>query len=101
MSEVDALPCRTYIPQAPLSDFIAYFWSYERAAQPSVKERALPTGTLELVINLRDDRLRVVDRQHRDDGNREHWGHFPKYLVLRRGYSKSSRHPLVRRTRGQ
>lgn len=45
---------RTYIPQPPLSDLVEMFWLYEGFAQPA-KERALPTGTVELVINLRND----------------------------------------------
>ncbi|MCI0691871.1 hypothetical protein L0337_07665 [candidate division KSB1 bacterium] len=55
----------TYIPQPPLSDFVEVFWLYEGFTQP-VKERALPTGTVELVINLRDDRLQVFDRRNAD-----------------------------------
>jgi AraC-like DNA-binding protein len=54
---------RTYIPQPPLSDFVELFWLYEGLTQPA-KERALPTGTVELVINLREDRLQVLDRQN-------------------------------------
>ncbi len=56
---------RTYIPRPPLSDFVEVFWLYEGFTQPA-KERALPTGTVELVISLRDDRLRVFDRSNKD-----------------------------------
>lgn len=56
---------RTYIPHPPLSDFVEVFWLYEGFTQP-VKERALPTGTVELVISLRDDRLQVFDRRNTD-----------------------------------
>jgi methylphosphotriester-DNA--protein-cysteine methyltransferase len=54
---------RTYIPQSPLSDFVNLFWFYEGYDPPHVKERVLPTGTMELVIDLRNDELRVYDRQ--------------------------------------
>jgi AraC-like DNA-binding protein len=54
---------RTHIPRPPLSDFVEMFWLYEGFTQP-VKERALPTGTVELVISLRDDRLQVFDRRN-------------------------------------
>jgi AraC-like DNA-binding protein len=54
---------RTYIPPPPLSEFVALFWLYDGFAAPHAKERVLPTGTMELVINLRDDTLRVYDRQ--------------------------------------
>jgi AraC-like DNA-binding protein len=53
----------TYIPRPPLSKFIACFWLAERAAQPRVRERALPTGTIELVFSLRDDEMRIFDRR--------------------------------------
>lgn len=70
---------RTYIPKPPLSDFVECFWllapsrfhnnlrkrSGEDFAQPA-KERALPTGTVELVISLSEDKLRVFDRQNTD-----------------------------------
>ncbi len=52
---------RTYIPQPPLADFIELFWLYEGHDVPHAKERLLPTGTVELIINLRDDMLRVYD----------------------------------------
>jgi AraC-like DNA-binding protein len=55
---------RTYIPPPPLSEFVALFWLYEGFAASHAKERVLPTGTMELVINLRDDTLRVYDRHN-------------------------------------
>jgi len=39
------------------------FWSEEGYDPPHAKERALPTGTVELIINLLDDEMRVYDRQ--------------------------------------
>lgn len=54
---------RAHIPQPPLSDFVALFWLYDGYDQPHSKERCLPTGTVELVINLLDETLRVYDRQ--------------------------------------
>ena len=55
---------RTYIPQPPLANFVDSFWLYEGYYQPHTKERRLPDGSMELVINLRDDTLRVYDRQN-------------------------------------
>ncbi|MEW6734367.1 MAG: helix-turn-helix domain-containing protein [Acidobacteriota bacterium] len=53
----------TYIPKPPLSDFVELFWLYE-GYQPSHKlERILPTGTMELVINLREDQLKIYDQE--------------------------------------
>ena len=40
------------------------FWLYEGFVAPHAKERMLPTGTMELVINLREDTLRVYDRHN-------------------------------------
>ena len=54
--------CRYYIPAAPLSDFIEDFWLYNDYRPAHLKERILPSGTTELVINLRDNELRVYDR---------------------------------------
>jgi AraC-like DNA-binding protein len=45
----------TYIPRPPLSDFVEMFWLYEGYSQPHARERLLPTGTIELVIDLRED----------------------------------------------
>jgi AraC-like DNA-binding protein len=50
-----------YVPGPTLSDFVELFWLYEGNAPPHAKERVLPTGTVELVVNLRDGPLRVYD----------------------------------------
>ncbi|HEY7112220.1 MAG TPA: DUF6597 domain-containing transcriptional factor, partial [Thermoanaerobaculia bacterium] len=48
-------------PAPPLSDFVALLWLYETDRPSHEKERALPTGTAELVINLREDETRLYD----------------------------------------
>ncbi len=55
-----------YTPGSPLSDFVDKFWSEEGYAPSHARERALPTGTTELIFNLLDDELRVFDRQDQD-----------------------------------
>jgi len=55
----------TYIPKPPLADFVEMFWLLEGHTQ-AAKERALPTATVELIIDLRENSLRVFDRQHPD-----------------------------------
>ena len=50
---------RSYKPSPPLSDFIENFWLYQRYESPHFKERIFPSGTFELVFNLRDDELRI------------------------------------------
>ena len=50
-----------YKPRPPLSKFVDNFWLYEaREAEPEI-ERILPTGTLELAVNLRQNELRFYD----------------------------------------
>src|SRR5215831_10782661 len=50
---------RSYNPIAPLSDFIENIWVYRGFESPRLKERIFPSGTFELVFNLRDDELRI------------------------------------------
>lgn len=54
---------RQHIPAPPLGDFVDLFWLYEGYRQSHALEHCLPTGTTELVINLREDRVRIYDRQ--------------------------------------
>ena len=48
-------------PAPPLSDFVDLLWLYEGYDASHENERLLPDGTVELVINLREDRIRVYD----------------------------------------
>lgn len=41
-----------YVPKKPLSEFVGVFWYWRGHAVPYSKERILPMGTVELVINL-------------------------------------------------
>jgi AraC-like DNA-binding protein len=49
-----------HTPGAPLSAFVANLWSLSDAPLHS-KERIVPSGTLELVINLNEDEFRIYD----------------------------------------
>ncbi|NJR52192.1 MAG: helix-turn-helix transcriptional regulator [Leptolyngbyaceae cyanobacterium CSU_1_3] len=51
----------SFKPGPPLGDFIHNFWLYEDYVVPQLKDHILPSGTIELVINLRDDELRIYD----------------------------------------
>ena len=42
-----------HTPRPPLSDFIELLWLFEKPTPSHGTERVLPTGTVELVINLR------------------------------------------------
>jgi len=48
-------------PSPPLSGFVDVLWLYEGYDVPHEKERLLPDGSVELVINLAEDRIRVYD----------------------------------------
>jgi AraC-like DNA-binding protein len=54
---------RFHIPRPPLSRYATSFWLYEGQPPQHQRERLLPTGTTELVINLRADALHVAGRR--------------------------------------
>jgi AraC-like DNA-binding protein len=54
---------RAHIPARPLVDHVEYLWSLSDAP-PHQQERILPSGTLELVINLDEDEFRIYDPLH-------------------------------------
>src|SRR5687767_12895452 len=56
---------RSYSPARPLGDFIERLW-FCSDAPPHPRERILPSGTIELVVNLRDDEIRIYDPSHSD-----------------------------------
>src|SRR5438067_10906932 len=45
----------------PLSDFIERFCLYEGCSRAYAHERIFPTGSFELVFNLRNDELRIFE----------------------------------------
>jgi AraC-like DNA-binding protein len=49
-------------PGPPLEDFVHTFWHCSHAAAHP-RARILPCGTCELVVNLRDDEIRIYDSQ--------------------------------------
>jgi AraC-like DNA-binding protein len=49
-----------HVPGAPLGEFAEYLWLLSDAPGHAL-ERILPTGTLELVINLHEDQVRIHD----------------------------------------
>ena len=50
-------------PTELLADFVDNLWLYEGYQAEHVNERILPTGTMELVINLRENELRIYDAE--------------------------------------
>jgi AraC-like DNA-binding protein len=61
---------RVRVPSPPLSDFVALLWLYDGWSMPHAKERALPDGSVELVINLREDETRLYDAEDTDTARR-------------------------------
>ncbi len=61
---------RSYRPAAPLSDFIEHFWLYDGYSCAYTHERIFPTGTFELVFNLRSDELRIHEHNESVLGSR-------------------------------
>ena len=57
-------------PEPPLANFIDNFWLYEGYNPENKNPFILPTGTLELVINLRQDELRFYDAQRSENCSR-------------------------------
>lgn len=56
-----------YTPAFPLCDFVDSFWLYDDYRAKHSIERILPTGTIELVVNLRKDTLRIYDADRPDN----------------------------------
>jgi hypothetical protein len=57
----------THIPLPPLSNFVELFWFYDGYSPgPHSKERLMPEGSIELVINLKQDEARIYDRENLD-----------------------------------
>lgn len=54
-----------YQPRSPLLQFVEFFWMREGNNLSVVQTRLLPMGTMELVINLHEDRIPLFDRQSR------------------------------------
>ena len=59
-----------YKPKPPLSKFVDNFWLVEGYEAEHKNERILPTGTLELVINLRQNELRFYDAERPENRSR-------------------------------
>jgi AraC-like DNA-binding protein len=59
-----------YKPKPPLSKFVDNFWLYEGSEAERKTERILPTGTLELAINLRQNEQRFYDAERPENCSR-------------------------------
>lgn len=52
---------RYYHPGPPLADFVESLWLYDDFRPAHTVERHLPSGTVQVIFNLRDDTLRVFE----------------------------------------
>lgn len=57
---------RSFKPSIPLAHFVENFWLYDGYSSPHLKERILPSGTFEIVFNLREDELRIYNTPRPD-----------------------------------
>jgi AraC-like DNA-binding protein len=55
---------RKYKPGYPLSQLVDDLWIYDGYTARHQRERIVPSGTFEMVFNLRDDELRIYDPTH-------------------------------------
>ena len=53
---------RRHQPAAPLATYVDHFWFYQDLYPPHRRERVLPDGTFELIIDLRDEPRRTFNR---------------------------------------
>src|SRR5579863_10535429 len=57
-----------YVPGQPLSGLIACFWYWEGAPRTAAMDRLMPTGEASVIVNLRDDPLKVYDAEDLERG---------------------------------
>ena len=69
ISKIDTI-FNFYKPKPPLAKFIDNFWLYEGYETRPRTERILPTGTLELAINLRQNELGFYDADRPENRSR-------------------------------
>lgn len=62
-----------YKPAPPLDAFVKFIWSFEGHIPGRTRERALPTGAVDLVFTLRDEPIRVFEDET-DDRGEQHGG---------------------------
>src|SRR5262245_3811153 len=61
----------SHIPKPPLNEFVEIFWFYDGfPPRAHKKERLMPDGSVELIINLREDEARIYDRNNLRQVNR-------------------------------
>jgi AraC-like DNA-binding protein len=76
----------THLPRAPLDQFIELLWFHEDLNSPHRFERVLPEGSVELIINLRDQNRHIFDpvSYQAQQSYRRSWlsGPHSKFIVI-------------------
>ena len=49
------------VPASPLDSFIESIWVYQNDPRPHGLERIMPTGTAQLIVNLKEDQTRLYE----------------------------------------
>ena len=57
------MPLAHHKPGPPLDRFIEMLWLWEGVQRPHARERILPDGSMQIVINLLRDRIPLYDRE--------------------------------------
>jgi AraC-like DNA-binding protein len=63
---------RIYQPGPPLGGFVDCLWYFEGYVADHKRERALPTGTVEIVVSLRDEQMRIFENDADVHGRQFH-----------------------------
>lgn len=58
----------THLPAPPLSHFVEWFFFYDGYAPPHTKEKRLPDGAVERIINLREEPKVLFDGEKTETG---------------------------------
>lgn len=56
------MPLVRYTPRPPLDPFVETLWLWEGYTQPHARERILPDGSMQIIVNLAEDRIPLYDR---------------------------------------
>jgi len=52
---------RHRVPRPPLDSFVESIWVYQNDPRPNTLERILPTGAVQLIVNLKEDQTRLYN----------------------------------------
>src|SRR4051812_3286797 len=74
-----------YRPRPPLCEFIEFLWFSDEPAPLHARERVLPTGSFQLIINLQESQLRIFkgpDQQAQELSHALLWAAFSEAFII-------------------